>query len=763
MYKILLVSVFLLLAMMQTPILLAQEWHNNGPFGADVLILDQPEWDSGKILAGTRFDGLYIKNLGDSRWLRFAAGLPKWAEGTPLIPEDDYSSDVTVWGGDYPPVYSFATMAGNPNYLLVGLGQGLYRSLDGGETFDVIFRDTDTMQQVRQVWIMPGDPDYILLRAHPVTGESRLYFTNTSGFEWIEQPYRYVTGFAVDPFNVYRIFMFGNIDADSGTDCGMYVSNNGGFSWAPQLESLTYVNDLSPSPVDEGVWVGIGGTESSEGIFYTRDNFETITFIDNSSDAVYVEFNADGNVLTHVPTRGTTLMQIELPESGSEGVWSTLALNAGYNALSPQASEIKNFYSVHGDTDRLYAATTFGVVCSEDGGQTAEWLDEGLNNARVDHILASPTLSHAWYAYGVGGAWVTVDDGNNWSRVAACKTWGLTLDPNCEAVMLACDGAVHTSDGTLQPFERGRINGSGKKLIYAGEDTIWAVDSFQADPHTVRYTTNFGETWEQGFNFEISTEVHLADDANGNLLLAGNYMMRVGEDVSEPEWIDLPGIATSCMASFPDPSRILITVANNFYESTTGGASWSSYGSQLAPHCTNGKTMGAIKRDGESDAGLYALIRGEDLYHRIAIGNPWIHVDTPEELDWRTIDFAVNRDTLLAIATHSKGIWIRGGIISDAGEEDGNRAAPVEYRLTGPYPNPFNLSTSFEIALPQAAPITLRVYDLQGRLVETLINRTLMAGETRTTWNADIQASGTYFVRLNTPWGQTTRKIVLLR
>jgi hypothetical protein len=76
-----------------------------------------------------------------------------------------------------------------------------------------------------------------------------------------------------------------------------------------------------------------------------------------------------------------------------------------------------------------------------------------------------------------------------------------------------------------------------------------------------------------------------------------------------------------------------------------------------------------------------------------------------------------------------------------------------QYELSKNFPNPFNPSTSIEFSMPKAEPVTLSIYDLNGRLVSTLINnQTYLPGKHRIQWDGCDQTgntvpSGMYFYR----------------
>ncbi len=73
---------------------------------------------------------------------------------------------------------------------------------------------------------------------------------------------------------------------------------------------------------------------------------------------------------------------------------------------------------------------------------------------------------------------------------------------------------------------------------------------------------------------------------------------------------------------------------------------------------------------------------------------------------------------------------------------------PSDFRLSPNFPNPFNPSTTIIFYIPGTEYITLKIYDVTGREVETLIEGTVPAGEHRLEWNATGLASGVYLCRL---------------
>ncbi|MCL5268214.1 MAG: T9SS type A sorting domain-containing protein [Bacteroidetes bacterium] len=79
------------------------------------------------------------------------------------------------------------------------------------------------------------------------------------------------------------------------------------------------------------------------------------------------------------------------------------------------------------------------------------------------------------------------------------------------------------------------------------------------------------------------------------------------------------------------------------------------------------------------------------------------------------------------------------------------------------YPNPFNPTTTIEFEVPSSGLVSLKVYDVLGREVATLVNSYESAGAHSVRFNGDDLASGIYFYRLTTPGVNLVRKMILMK
>jgi hypothetical protein len=83
--------------------------------------------------------------------------------------------------------------------------------------------------------------------------------------------------------------------------------------------------------------------------------------------------------------------------------------------------------------------------------------------------------------------------------------------------------------------------------------------------------------------------------------------------------------------------------------------------------------------------------------------------------------------------------------------------------LAANYPNPFNSSTIIRFGLADRGQVSIDIYDLLGRNVETLVNGIMPAGEHEVTWSADRNPSGIYFYSIKASGITQTRRMLLLK
>jgi len=106
--------------------------------------------------------------------------------------------------------------------------------------------------------------------------------------------------------------------------------------------------------------------------------------------------------------------------------------------------------------------------------------------------------------------------------------------------------------------------------------------------------------------------------------------------------------------------------------------------------------------------------------------------------------------------------WIYRDTVVTGVTPDGD-GLPRQISLNQNYPNPFNGISNFSFGITELSGVTLVVYDLLGRAVETIVDETLPPGTYRYQWEAKDLPSGVYFYRLTSAGNVRTRKLVLMK
>ena len=108
------------------------------------------------------------------------------------------------------------------------------------------------------------------------------------------------------------------------------------------------------------------------------------------------------------------------------------------------------------------------------------------------------------------------------------------------------------------------------------------------------------------------------------------------------------------------------------------------------------------------------------------------------------------------------GFWYvyQQSTITDVENEE---TIPTVFKLEQNYPNPFNPSTKIKFAVPEKSNVLIKVYDILGSEVVTLVNQEMDAGWYENNFNAAGLSSGVYLFRMEAGNFISTKKMVLLR
>ncbi|HEX2866761.1 MAG TPA: carboxypeptidase regulatory-like domain-containing protein [Ignavibacteriales bacterium] len=186
-----------------------------------------------------------------------------------------------------------------------------------------------------------------------------------------------------------------------------------------------------------------------------------------------------------------------------------------------------------------------------------------------------------------------------------------------------------------------------------------------------------------------------------------------------------------------------------------------------------GSITGFIKdTDGKSVNGALSLVvnekgqfagyaisdaSGEYTVGGLASGNYTLSADMYEYKETQPAYASVTSDNVTPVVSFT----MEAASVSSASEDNG--AVPSAYSLKQNYPNPFNPSTTISFSIPEKARVTLKIYNILGSEVASIMNEEKPAGKYSVVFNAGSLPSGIYFYTLSSGKYSVTKKLVLLK
>jgi len=317
-------------------------------------------------------------------------------------------------------------------------------------------------------------------------------------------------------------------------------------------------------------------------------------------------------------------------------------------------------------------------------------------------------------------AYRSIDGGNTWVEIYNSTSGDSQIEVDSRGDILICDEynlVISTDFGNNwdQIF-------TGKKLSITNEDHFYVGRSYD-----MWRSTDYGTTWEQ---------------------ILG---------ISQPYYVKLNSLGHIFALSWGNG------IIQKIYKSTDDAITWDSVFTS-----DDSITEIFISKNDQ----LYVAVRSEGIYRSINSGENWEIVNSGL-INYFNYGVVEDNYSHLYVSTFGDGIFKSVSPISELEEEDNGQH---NFALYNNYPNPFNPVTKIKYTIPtppitsplvkgrtEEGFVTLKVYDILGREVATLVNEEKPAGEYEVEFNATILTSGIYFYQLKAGEFTETRKMVLIK
>ena len=218
-------------------------------------------------------------------------------------------------------------------------------------------------------------------------------------------------------------------------------------------------------------------------------------------------------------------------------------------------------------------------------------------------------------------------------------------------------------------------------------------------------------------------------------------------------------------------------------QNVNGGATFTSYaptGSLASPIIGSPKYGSEIDVESPTLSWYVPTDKSKTQNYRVEISkkadmsNPIIEIDNLKEshtdlskLNTSTYFWRVQaKDDSGKFSNYSTTASFKVEAVTNANEE--NKVIPSKFEVLQNYPNPFNPTTTIKYSLPSSSKVTIKIYNVLGQEVKTLVNNFQAAGNHRVTWNGDDNlgkrvSSGAYIYRVTAGSNMSTKKLILLK
>jgi len=391
----------------------------------------------------------------------------------------------------------------------------------------------------------------------------------------------------------------------------------------------------------------------------------------------------------------------------------------------------------------LLAVITMCDKCFSQWQQTGSYTGNVLPFAAKDSVFVSGTYGNGVYITNDGINWQYSSNGMTNSQIISLEVCGSNFFAGSET-----GGVYRSSDNGLNwiPVNNGLSNLAIHTLCSANNKIYSGTNS------GIHLSTDFGNNWSR-ISFSPVGNVIYALVSFGDTVFTGTsagvfYSINGGATWN---YVNTGiGGAVYCLMKYG--SYVYAgTSSYGVYKTSNLGTNWI--------HVNSGLTSNAVRGMCFKEGKIFAATYGGGIFYSANEGANWYASNTGLS---QLVCYNIKPFGDFLYCGTTTGIFRR-----HAGEF--TYVTRLEnkfvngYRLLDNYPNPFNPATYLEYEIPEVCFVTLRIYDIKGREIMTLVNEKQRMGRYTVSLDAEGLNSGVYFYRLITDKFSLTKKMVLIK
>jgi len=694
---------------------------SNGPYGD--AISDIAVNSSNNLFASNIYgNSMYFSSNGGENWTIRNGGLPSSGSiYSIVINQDDF-----VFAGTY---------------------SGLYRSTDNGGNWNNVFDESVTsicLDENDYLYACDYNSDYL------IGMWSNLYRSTDQGISW-------------------QSILFGEIDNQfldvvvnqSGhifvcTFWGIYRSLDNGGTW-----DLIDIFKPKVLAIQSNGFI-YGGGLRGEGVYRSSDNGNNWEEINSGLDSSYLSINVisiNENDEIFIGTTDPNNMNFYIRKG------KNYRSTDDGNSWIPIDSSLMGtaLHTIEFDTTgNIFGGTNIGVFFSSDNGNTWIHKSNGMRGVYFNSICADCINNLFGVISGLPTFYKSSDNGLSWeiftNDFPFSSVHSIAINQNGHFFA----GIYDEETGIQFGICRSTDNGTSWEIVL--QDLEYLIkeikikqngDIFAIADIGIFRSTNNGDNWNQVFFEWGPSSLDFNNDGHifATLILNGVYR---STDNGE-NWIQINNGLTSLYIrsiAVNHNGYIFVGSGNDgVFKSTDNGDSWHQASSGLShDHILSI----AINQNGYLFAGTYG-----GVFWSTDNGENWSELNSGLT-GYTVYKLSINPAGYL-LASTDDGMFKSLNTTTDVNTNEIN--PPSEYLLHQNYPNPFNPNTTIKYQIPEISFVTIKVYDVLGKEIVTLVDEEKPAGEYNVEFRIDNLelSSGIFFYQLQAGNYIETKKMVLLK
>ncbi len=671
---------------------------------------------SSTVFAAPSYNGIYRSTDNGFHW--FASGLA--------------SNDINHIFSEGNFVFAY-----NNNYLL--------RSGDNGDTWtDLNFNNIINCSTTKGNFIFLGFSGSSM-------SQDTLLKSSDNGNSWVKANSG-ISSSTINSLAANDKYLFASVNGF------VYRSSDTGRSWNQYFVSGLPLNEGFRSMVTiDSIVLGISNSTSgiyrstNDGINWTKFGFDT-TYI--------TSIVKKGNIIFLVNSGLVGIKQKGIYRSDDTGK-SWICQNT--NLISHEISTIAN------NSQYIFAGTQLGVSTSSTNGNSWTVTNSGLKTVDIDDIVSLDNYLYSsnfgFSDYPGAGIYFSSNFGNTWVKddlgLTLTKIDCLAADKNTHRVYAGTfGGGVFYKDIVNNPWTPVNTGLTELNVVSLAVD----VDRIYAGMYLdgIFTSTDGGQNWDNTFDGGRIYKIAVG--------LNAVYALQASTFGLPKRWIwksTDKGLTWSNIILYRFPILTNTIIANGsdvfwgntdgIYRSTNNGVNWAKSMSGIGVSDTNISALSYFNNN------IVAGTTSGKVYISSNNGDSWTAFIDGFPNDRNVRCFAVNNNILFAGLNYNS-VWRYGDVTNSTII---STLVPNKFVLFQNYPNPFNPATKIRFDLPHRTGIggmtTLKIYDVIGREISTLINQQLQPGTYEVTFDGGKYSSGVYFYKIETEGFTEVKRMVLLK